>query len=454
MSTAYITHPSSLLHDMGPYHPECPDRLTAIGDRLISAGLDGYLRHYTAPMATHAQLARVHGREYLAEIEAASPASGLHYIDPDTALCPHSLDAARHAAGALVLATDLVARGECVTAFCAVRPPGHHAERNRAMGFCLFNNVAVGAMHALAAHGIERVAIIDFDVHHGNGTEDIFAGDARVLMVSTFQHPLYPYSGTENAGAEHGQHPAARRQRQRRLPHRGARALAARAGGAPARAALRVGRVRRPSRGSARRTEAHRSGLRVGDARAHRRRQSARAAAGSCPRSKAAMRCPRWAAASPSTFASSWPGKARAAADGTAQIPRILRGGLRRRRARAAVRRLGRGRRRGSTTGRGWSTPTASRSRPRTLAARTNYVFHYPFAGTPCFLLRLAQAVTAPVTLQREDGASYAWNGGVGPGRDDRRLLGDLRAQARLPDARRQLHPLPGAEVADIRRAT
>ena len=183
---------------MGPYHPECPDRLTAIGDRLISAGLDPYLHHYTAPMATHKQLARAHGEEYIAEIDAASPSSGLHFLDPDTALCPHSLDAARHAAGALVLATDLVVKGECMTAFCAVRPPGHHAERHRAMGFCLFNNVAVGALHALSAHGIERVAIVDFDVHHGNGTEDIFSHDPRVLMVSTFQHPLYPYSGTEN----------------------------------------------------------------------------------------------------------------------------------------------------------------------------------------------------------------------------------------------------------------
>jgi acetoin utilization deacetylase AcuC-like enzyme len=113
----------------------------------------------------------------------------------------HTLDAARHAAGAVVLATDLVARGECITAFCAVRPPGHHAERTRAMGFCLFNNVAVGAAHALAAHGIERVAIIDFDVHHGNGTEDIFTGNPRVLMASTFQHPLYPYSGTGSVAA-------------------------------------------------------------------------------------------------------------------------------------------------------------------------------------------------------------------------------------------------------------
>lgn len=201
MPTAFISHPSSLLHDMGPYHPECPDRLRAIGDRLISAGLDGYLRHYTAPEATAAQLARVHGAGYIATIEAESPDSGLHFIDPDTAMNAHSLNAARHAAGAVVLATDLVVRGECRTAFCAVRPPGHHAERNRAMGFCLFNNIAVGAAHAIAAHGVARVAIVDFDVHHGNGTEDIFAGDPRVLMVSTFQHPLYPYSGTENPAA-------------------------------------------------------------------------------------------------------------------------------------------------------------------------------------------------------------------------------------------------------------
>ena len=200
MPTAFISHPSSLLHDMGPYHPECPDRLQAIGDRLISAGLDGYLQHHEAPAATHAQLARVHGEGYLATLEAESPASGLHYIDPDTAMCPHSLTAARHAAGALVLATDLVAGGKCASAFCAVRPPGHHAERHRAMGFCLLNNVAVGAAHALAAHGLERVAIIDFDVHHGNGTEEIFADDPRVLMVSTFQHPLYPYSGTTPMG--------------------------------------------------------------------------------------------------------------------------------------------------------------------------------------------------------------------------------------------------------------
>jgi len=197
VTTAFITHPSFLLHEMGAYHPECPERLTAINDRMIASGIDAYLAHYTAPAATRDQLARVHATSYIDSIEAAVPESGLHFIDPDTALNPHSLTAARHAAGAVVLAVDLVMRGECSTAFCAVRPPGHHAERRRAMGFCLFNSVAVGAAHALDAHGLKRVAIIDFDVHHGNGTEDIFSGDQRVLMVSTFQHPLYPYCGTD-----------------------------------------------------------------------------------------------------------------------------------------------------------------------------------------------------------------------------------------------------------------
>ena len=200
MPTAYITHPSFLLHAMGPYHPECPERLTAIGDRLIAAGLDAYLAHHTAPAATREQLERVHSPAYVDQLEAAAPESGLRFLDPDTALNPHSLTAARHAAGAVVLGVDLVMSGECQSAFCAVRPPGHHAESRRAMGFCLFNNVAVGAAHALARHDIERVAIVDFDVHHGNGTEEIFAGDPRVLMVSTFQYPLYPYSGIEPMG--------------------------------------------------------------------------------------------------------------------------------------------------------------------------------------------------------------------------------------------------------------
>jgi len=186
---------------MGAYHPECPDRLTAIGDRLIASGLDAYLQHHTAPAATREQLSRVHDDAYLDQIEAASPEAGLHYLDPDTAMCPHSLSAARHAAGAVVLGVDLVMSGRSASAFCAVRPPGHHAESRRAMGFCLYNSVAVGVAHALAEHEVERVAVVDFDVHHGNGTEEIFAGDDRVLMVSTFQHPLYPYSGTRPLGS-------------------------------------------------------------------------------------------------------------------------------------------------------------------------------------------------------------------------------------------------------------
>jgi acetoin utilization deacetylase AcuC-like enzyme len=196
--TAFITHPSCLKHDMGPYHPECPDRLTAIADRMIASGIDGHLVHHESPAATREQLLRVHGAHYVDEIERASPREGLVYLDPDTALNPHSVEAAKHAAGAVVLATDLVMRGEVDNAFCAVRPPGHHAERRRAMGFCIFNSVAVGALHALEHHGLERVAVIDFDVHHGNGTEDVFADDPRVMMASIFQYPLYPYSGVDH----------------------------------------------------------------------------------------------------------------------------------------------------------------------------------------------------------------------------------------------------------------
>ncbi len=197
-TTVFITHPSCLQHELGPDHPECPDRLTAIHDQLIASGLDPHLARREAPPATPEQLARVHDRRYVAGIQAAAPSSGLRYLDPDTALNPHSVDAALHAAGAVVHAVDLVCGGSYQTAFCAVRPPGHHAESRRAMGFCVFNNVAVGAAHAIAMHEIERVAIVDFDVHHGNGTEEMFSGDGRVLMVSTFQYPLYPYSGVEN----------------------------------------------------------------------------------------------------------------------------------------------------------------------------------------------------------------------------------------------------------------
>jgi acetoin utilization deacetylase AcuC-like enzyme len=198
MTTAFITHPDCLKHDMGAGHPEQPARLTAIEDQLIASGIANYLQRYDAPLATDEQLARVHPIEYVRAIREAAPASGTVHLDPDTAMNPHSLNATLRAAGAAVLAVDLVFQGKNSAAFCAVRPPGHHACRARPMGFCIFNNVAVAARHAVHAYGLERVAIIDFDVHHGNGTEDIFENDPHVLMASTFQHPFYPYSGTES----------------------------------------------------------------------------------------------------------------------------------------------------------------------------------------------------------------------------------------------------------------
>ena len=198
MPAAFVTHPECFKHEMGAHHPERPARLSAIEDQLIASGLGQYLARYDAPLASDEQLARVHPPEYVRAIREFAPSSGTVHLDPDTAMNPFSLQAALRAAGAAVLATDLILTRKHNSAFCAVRPPGHHACRARPMGFCIFNNVAVAARHALAAHGLERVAIVDFDVHHGNGTEDIFEGDEQVLMASIFQHPFYPYSGTES----------------------------------------------------------------------------------------------------------------------------------------------------------------------------------------------------------------------------------------------------------------
>jgi acetoin utilization deacetylase AcuC-like enzyme len=198
MATAFITHPDCLKHDMGAGHPEQPARLAAIEDQLIASGIDGYLERYEAPRATDEQLARVHPKAYVQAIRDAAPATGRVHLDPDTAMNPHTLNAALRAAGAAVLGVDLVVQKKHTSAFSSVRPPGHHACKARPMGFCIFNNVAVAARHAIHEHGLERVAIVDFDVHHGNGTEDIFEGDEHVLMASTFQHPFYPYSGTES----------------------------------------------------------------------------------------------------------------------------------------------------------------------------------------------------------------------------------------------------------------
>ena len=199
MSTAFYSHPECRLHDMGAGHPECPQRLDAIGDHLRATGLDIALEFQDAPQATLEQLSRAHASGYVAEImdvmQGVRQAGESRAVDPDTVVGSGTLDAALRSAGAAVAATDDVLAGRAGNAFCAVRPPGHHATRDQAMGFCFFNNVAVAARHALDVHGLQRVAIVDFDVHHGNGTEDIIAGDERVLMVSFFQHPLYPYSG-------------------------------------------------------------------------------------------------------------------------------------------------------------------------------------------------------------------------------------------------------------------
>ncbi|MGE0080019.1 MAG: histone deacetylase family protein [Thiohalomonadaceae bacterium] len=192
MAIAYITHPACKLHEMGAVHPESPARLDAINDQLVADGTLPLLRHYEAPAVTDEQILRVHTAAYLEALRAASPRQGYHRLDADTLMNPYSLEAAYRAAGAAVRGVELVMANEAERAFCAVRPPGHHALADRAMGFCIFNNVAIGTAHALARFGLERVAIVDFDVHHGNGTETSFRDDPRVMLCSVFQHSLYP----------------------------------------------------------------------------------------------------------------------------------------------------------------------------------------------------------------------------------------------------------------------
>ncbi len=192
MSTAYLSHPLFLQHEMGASHPECPARLRAIAQHLRAAGYFEQFQHHTAPPAGREAILRVHHADYLQMLERTAPTQGYLQLDPDTAMNPYSLDAAFHAAGSGIKATDLVLSGEMANAFCAVRPPGHHAEPGHAMGFCFFNNIAIAVAHALEEHGLQRVAIIDFDVHHGNGTETMFRNDQRVLFCSSFQHPFYP----------------------------------------------------------------------------------------------------------------------------------------------------------------------------------------------------------------------------------------------------------------------
>ncbi len=198
MLVAYLTHPFSLKHEMGSHHPECPDRVRVIDDHLRATGLLDFMREITAKPASVETILRAHSEHLVSELESIAPLQGYAGIDGDTTMNPYTLDAVLHSAGAVVRAVDLVCSGESPRAFCNIRPPGHHAERDRAMGFCFLNSAAIGVLHAIHAHGLQRVALVDFDVHHGNGSEEILVEECnagRVLMVSTFQHHLYPGSG-------------------------------------------------------------------------------------------------------------------------------------------------------------------------------------------------------------------------------------------------------------------
>lgn len=192
MPVAFLHHAACDEFNPGDPHPESPLRLAAIRDALIAQRLYELLDHVDAPAATDEQLLRVHDREYLDRLTEAEPSEGIVQWDVDTWLAPGTLAAARHAAGAAAHAVDLVMQGKYASAFCAVRPPGHHAERSKAMGFCFYNNVAVAAAQAMMVHKLKRVAIVDFDAHWGNGTDMIFRDDTRVSIFSTFQERLFP----------------------------------------------------------------------------------------------------------------------------------------------------------------------------------------------------------------------------------------------------------------------
>lgn len=194
MTTLLFSHPACLEHDMGAGHPERPDRLRAIMQALNTAEFDS-LERREAPAASEEQIGRVHPATYIAMMRAAAPKSGIVMLDPDTAMSPGTLEAAFRAAGAACAAVDAVVAGEANNAFCAIRPPGHHAEPEHAMGFCFFNNIAIAAQQARAVHGLKRVVVVDFDVHHGNGTQAAFEKDEDLLFVSSHQSPLYPGTG-------------------------------------------------------------------------------------------------------------------------------------------------------------------------------------------------------------------------------------------------------------------
>ncbi len=198
LKTALISHPVFQQHEMTPGHPESPQRLMLISEHLAKDTVMKNLALYTAPLAMREQILRVHDEAYIDKIEAASPRTGLKTLNADTSMNPFTLEATTRAAGAACMAAKLVYDGEVNHAFCAVRPCGHHATRKRSMGFCIYNGIAVGAAYALNELGLNRVAVLDFDVHHGNGTEDIFHDDPRVLFASSFQHPFYPNTNPES----------------------------------------------------------------------------------------------------------------------------------------------------------------------------------------------------------------------------------------------------------------
>lgn len=209
-TTGYFTHRDCWLHEMGAAHPECPQRLDAIEDRLLISGVMDALVRYEAPKASVFDLQLAHSRMHVAALRGLDlllqeeiQAGGDNYtqIDQDTSMNQHTWNATLRAAGAVLAATDAVMAGEITNAFCAVRPPGHHAEHDKPMAFCFVNNVALGVKYAINRHRVQRVAVIDFDVHHGNGTEDILAGDEKALMVGFFQHPFFPFSGDKPKAA-------------------------------------------------------------------------------------------------------------------------------------------------------------------------------------------------------------------------------------------------------------
>ena len=204
MTTLLLSHPASLRHDMGAGHPERPDRMRVIHKALDDSAFAPLLRQ-EAPMGQIEAILRAHPRDYYDRLAQAAPQQGLIQLDADTRMNAGTWEAALSAVGAATAAVDAVMLGKADNAFAATRPPGHHAERATAMGFCFFNNIAIAARHAQAVHGVERVAIVDFDVHHGNGTQEIFYADKSVLFCSSHEMPLYPGSGARSERGEHGQ---------------------------------------------------------------------------------------------------------------------------------------------------------------------------------------------------------------------------------------------------------